>query len=181
MHLTAFLTASLAFAAADPPPPPAAAPAAAAAATGEVTEGKPAPEFDVVASDGTKLKLSALKGKPVVLFFYPKNETPGCTTEACSLRDAWTAFQKKGVVLIGVSADDDKSHKEFIDHHKLPFKLVSDPKGLLAAKYGVPSTDTLVGRFLNRQTVVIGADGNVKKIYRNVDVTKHAQELQGVL
>lgn len=155
--------------------------AAAPLGTGELTVGKPAPAFDVTASDGTKLTLAALKGKPVVLYFYPKDETPGCTTEACSFRDTWDSLQKSGVVLVGVSTDDDASHKAFADHHKLPFKLVSDPQGALAKSYGVETMQTPVGTLLKRQTIVIGADGNVKKVYRTVDVTKHAQEIQADL
>jgi peroxiredoxin Q/BCP len=146
--------------------------------TTELTVGKSAPDFDLTASDGTKLSLKSLKGKPVVLYFYPKDETPGCTTEACSFRDGWEALQKSGVTLIGVSTDDDASHKAFADHHKLPFKLVSDPQGTLAKAYGVDTMSTPMGTLLKRQTVVIDKDGNVKKIYRTVDVSKHAQEIQ---
>ncbi len=140
---------------------------------GEITVGKPPPDFTAKASNGTDIHLAALKGKPVVVYFYPKDETPGCTTEACSFRDAWNDLSKKGVVLIGVSGDTDESHKAFAEHHKLPFLLVSDPDGKIAALFGVPFH---VG-FAKRQSFVIGPDGNVKKIYREVDVTKHAAEI----
>jgi len=151
-------------------------------ATAGVEVGKPAPAFDVTASDGTKLKLADLKGKPVVLYFYPKDETPGCTKEACSFRDGWDALQKKGVVMIGVSMDDDTSHKAFADHYKLPFHLVSDAGGSLAQAYGVTIIDNpKYGKMTDRQTIVIGADGNVKRIYRTVDVTVHAAEIQADL
>lgn len=123
------------------------------------------------------MHLAALKGKPVVVYFYPKDETPGCTKEACSFRDAWDALHAKGVVLIGISADTDDSHRAFAANHKLPFLLVSDPKGELAAKFGVP---VHMG-YDARQSFVIGADGNVKKIYRDVDVTVHAKEIAGDL
>jgi peroxiredoxin Q/BCP len=160
------------------PPPASTSPSTSA----ELTVGKPAPEFDVTASDGTKLKLSALKGKPVVLYFYPKDETPGCTKEACSFRDGWDSLQQKGVVMIGVSMDDDVSHKAFAEHYKLPFLLVSDPKGALAQSYGVTILDNpKYGKLTDRQTIVIGADGNVKRIYRKVDVTVHATEIQADL
>ena len=145
-------------------------------APGSATElevGKPAPDFTAKAHDGTDLHLAALKGKPVVVYFYPKDETPGCTKEACSFRDAWTQLGKKNAVLIGISADDDASHKKFAEHYKLPFHLVSDPDGAIAKSFGVPFS---MG-FAKRQTFVIGADGNVKKIYRTVDVTKHAAEI----
>lgn len=154
-----------------------AAPVTPATDTAGIKVGSPAPDFDLTASDGTKLALKSLKGKPVVLYFYPKDETPGCTTEACSFRDAWEALQKSGVVMIGVSTDDAAAHKAFTDHHKLPFKLVSDPQGTLAKSYGVDTMSTPMGMLLQRQTIVIDKDGNVKKVYRTVDVTKHAQEI----
>jgi peroxiredoxin Q/BCP len=144
------------------------------AQAGEVAVGKPAPDFTVTASDGTKLALSEMRGKPVVVYFYPKDETPGCTKEACAFRDAFDALKKQGVVLIGVSSDSDESHRAFAENHKLPFFLVSDGKGELAKKFGVDST---LG-FMKRQSFVIGPDGNVKKIYRSVDVSVHAQQIQ---
>jgi peroxiredoxin Q/BCP len=107
------------------------------------------------------------------VYFYPKDETPGCTKEACAFRDAWDGLAKKGVVLIGVSSDTDASHKAFADHHKLPFLLVSDPNGDLAKAFGVPMKEGYIGR----QSFVVGPDGNVKKVYRKVDVTVHAQEI----
>src|SRR5262245_21818001 len=135
--------------------------------------GSPPPDFSAKASDGTALDLAALKGKPVVVYFYPKDETPGCTKEASSFRDAWEALKKKGVVMIGVSADNDESHKAFAAHHKLPFLLVSDDKGAIAQSFGVPFQNG----YTARQTFVIGPDGNLKKIYRKVDVTVHAAEI----
>lgn len=157
----------------------AAASASAAPTTAAVdaTEGKPTPAFAVTASDGTKIDSAAMKGKPIVLYFYPKDETPGCTTEACSFRDAWEKLAKSGVVMVGVSTDSDESHKAFTAHHKLPFHLVSDPDGKLAKTFGVP----LNGTYMSRQTIVIGADGNVKHIYLTVDVTKHAAEISADL
>jgi len=143
-------------------------------ADAELAVGKPAPAFSVTASDGVKLTLSELKGKPVVVYFYPKDETPGCTKEACAFRDAFEALDKQGVVLIGVSSDSDASHKAFAENHKLPFHLVSDPNGELAKKFGVGTT---LG-FTQRQSFVIAPDGNVKKIYRTVDVSVHAQQIQ---
>lgn len=148
-----------------------------AVANGDVAVGKPPPDFSATAQDGTAVHLAALKGKPVVVYFYPKDETPGCTKEACSFRDAWDALHTKGVVLIGISQDTDDSHRAFAANHKLPFLLVSDPKGDLAAKFGVP---VHMG-YDARQSFVIGADGNVKKIYRDVDVTVHAKEIAGDL
>ena len=154
--------------------PVASATSAVATADGNVQVGQPPPDFTATAQDGTAIHLAALKGKPVVVYFYPKDETAGCTKEACSFRDAWDALSKKGVVLIGISADTDESHRSFTANHKLPFLLVSDPKGDIAAKFGVPMH---LG-YESRQSFVIGADGNVKKIYRDVDVTVHAKQIQ---
>ncbi|MBS2019670.1 MAG: peroxiredoxin [Deltaproteobacteria bacterium] len=151
---------------------PSAAPSAPAAAE-EIAVGKPAPDFSVKAHDGTDIKISALGGKPVVLYFYPRDETPGCTKEACSFRDAWKDLAKTKVVLVGVSTDNAESHKAFAKHHELPFHLVSDENGAIAKAYGVPNR----GGFLARHTIVVGADGMVKKIYREVDVSKHAAEV----
>lgn len=159
----------------EPPAPAVAASSvpATAPAEGELAVGKPAPAFKAKAHDGTDIDLAALKGKKVVLYFYPKDETPGCTKEACSFRDAWTDLAKTGVVLVGVSTDTLESHTKFAEHHKLPFHLISDENGSIAKAYGVPNN----GGFLGRQTFVIGKDGNLEKIYRSVDVTKHASEI----
>ncbi len=143
------------------------------ASDGEIAVGKPPPDFSAKAHDGTDIKLSALKGKPVVLYFYPKDETPGCTKEACSFRDAWKDLQKTGVVLVGISTDSAESHKAFAAHHNLPFHLISDESGTIAKMFNVPNR----AGFLARHTIVIGADGNVKKVYRDVDVSKHASEI----
>jgi peroxiredoxin Q/BCP len=152
-----------------PPAPSNGAPAA----SGEIAVGSPAPDFSAKAHDGLAIKPSAMKGKPVVLYFYPKDETPGCTKEACAFRDAWKDLEATGVVLVGISTDNEESHKKFADHHKLPFHLITDADGAIAKAYGVPNR---MG-FLARHTIVIGADGNVKKIYRDVDVSKHAAEV----
>lgn len=158
-------------------PAPAAAPTADAkpadAKPGDALVGKPAPALDAKAHDGTRVDLAALKGKPVVVYFYPKDETPGCTKEACSFRDAWSDLSKANVVLVGVSTDTAESHKAFAAHHKLPFHLVSDPDGAIAKAFGVPNNNG----FLGRQTFVIDKDGNVKKVYRDVDVSKHAADV----
>ena len=143
------------------------------AAGGELAAGQPAPDFSAKAHDGMDIKPSALKGKHVVLYFYPKDETPGCTKEACAFRDAWKDLEATGVVLVGISTDSDESHKKFAEHHKLPFHLVSDADGAIAKAYGVPNN----AGFLGRHTIVIGPDGKVKKIYRSVDVSKHAAEV----
>ena len=163
-----------------PPPAPTAsttpaesAEAKTTAPSGELVVGKTAPDFSARAHDGTEIKPSALQGKHVVLYFYPKDETPGCTKEACAFRDAWKDLEATGVVLVGISTDSEASQKKFADNHKLPFHLVSDPDGSIAKSYGVPNN----GGFLARHTIVIAPDGKVKKIYRSVDVSKHAAEV----
>jgi peroxiredoxin Q/BCP len=145
---------------------------AATTATG-LAVGAPPPDFTATAQDGSTVHLAALKGKPVVVYFYPKDETAGCTKEACSFRDAWDALSKKGVVLVGISADQDDSHKAFAAHYNLPFLLVSDKDGTIATSFGVPFHDGHIAR----QSFVVGPDGLVKKIYRKVDVAVHAQEI----
>ena len=119
------------------------------------------------------MHLADLKGHYVVVYFYPKDETPGCTHEACAFRDAWDKLQKNGVVLIGVSTDTAASHKDFAKNHQLPFTLVSDPKGEIASKFGVPTDEG----YTARQSFVVAPDGTVKKVYRKVDVQKHADEI----
>jgi thioredoxin-dependent peroxiredoxin len=142
---------------------------------GEIAIGKAAPDFTATAHDGTSLSLAGLKGKSVVVYFYPKDETPGCTKEACAFRDRMKTGVLSGpdVVLVGVSTDSLESHRAFARHHELPFHLISDAKGELAKAYGVPNS----GGFLARHTVVIGKDGNVKKIYREVDVSVHDKQI----
>jgi thioredoxin-dependent peroxiredoxin len=166
-------------AAATPPPSPstaAAAPTTSASPAGaDATDplvGKPAPDFTAAAQDGSQVHLAALKGKPVVVYFYPKDETPGCTKEACSFRDSWDAISKTGAVLVGVSADNLESHKQFVTHWKLPFLLATDPDGSIGKLFGVPFTT-----YHKRQTIEIGRDGVVRKVYRTVDVTTHAQQV----
>jgi thioredoxin-dependent peroxiredoxin len=155
---------------------PAPAPAPSPSSASDPLVGQPAPDFTATAQDGSSVHIAALTGKRVVVYFYPKDETPGCTKEACSFRDAWTSLAKTGAVLVGVSADSIDSHKAFAEHYKLPFLLVSDPDGSIGKKYGVPFEG-----YHHRQTIVIGPDGKVRKTYRKVDVAVHAQEILGDL
>jgi peroxiredoxin Q/BCP len=170
------VAASSAPSAAAAPPAMAGAEPAPSADPSDGLVGKKAPDFTATAQDGTSVHLAALKGKPVVVYFYPKDETPGCTKEACSFRDTWQDIAKTGAVLVGISADTGDSHKGFAEHYKLPFLLVSDPDGKIGAAYGVP----FAGHH-SRQTFVIGKDGNVVKVYRKVDVTAHAAQVLGDL
>jgi peroxiredoxin Q/BCP len=134
--------------------------------------GHAAPDFSGPAQDGTQFHLASARGKPVVLYFYPKDETPGCTKEACAFRDSWAPLATTGAVLVGISADPPDSHKAFADHWKLPFSLVSDPDGAIGRQYGVPFDG-----HHKRQTIVIGPDGTVRKVYRSVDVSLHAGQI----
>lgn len=150
-------------------------PAVTPVTSAELEVGKPAPDFSVRTSAGETLSSSVLEGKWIVVYFYPKDETPGCTKEACGFRDAFEDISQKAVIM-GVSADDDESHKKFIEHWQLPFHLVSDPRGELGKKFGVPFGEKSPGVHA-RQTIVIGPDGSVKKVYRTVDVMKHPAEI----
>src|SRR5437868_13875653 len=129
--LLVFFSGLTAARAADPPaaPPPAAAPAPAPSASDLLPVGSPAPQFTAVTHDGQKVDLAKLKGKYVVLYFYPKDDTPGCTKEACDFRDSWARLQKAGVVVFGVSMQDNTSHKAFAEKYKIPFSLIPDEKG----------------------------------------------------
>jgi peroxiredoxin Q/BCP len=166
-------TAATTTATAAAPSPPSGIFIAPAGGAGEIAIGQPAPDFSSTDQDGKPVHLADLKGHPVLVYFYPKDETPGCTKEACSFRDAWTNLQKKGVVIIGVSMDTAASHKAFASNHQLPFLLVSDTSGAIAAQYNVPVKDG----YTQRQSFLIAPDGTLKKIYRKVDVTTHAQEI----
>jgi peroxiredoxin Q/BCP len=142
-----------------------------------LAEGTEAPDFTAQAHDGSTVELSKLRGKPVVLYFYPKDETPGCTVEAQSFRDDLPELQKLDAHVIGVSMDTLESHKAFADNHKLNFPLVSDADGAIAAKYGV---DTSKG-YSVRVTFVIGPDGKIVKSYPEVKVQGHSDEVLAAL
>jgi len=141
--------------------------------------GDAAPDFTAKDQDGKEIALSQYKGvKNVVLYFYPKDFTKGCTAEACSFRDNYEVFAKKGAVVIGVSADTDESHRKFIREEKLPFRLISDPQGRIADMYGV-------GRFmgmLSRVTFIIDKSGKIKFVYSSMkDAVSHVSEAMKAL
>src|SRR5436190_8682093 len=136
-----------------------------------IAEGKKAPAFTLTDQDGKKVSLADFAGKDVVLYFYPKDDTPGCTKEACGFRDDWRAFQKLDTVVLGVSADDGKSHRKFVDKYKLPFTLLSDPDRKVMEKYGAYGEKMLYGKKtvgVIRSTVWIGPDGTVRKHWKKV-------------
>ena len=155
--------AALAAGAADPAP----------AAPELLAVGTPAPPFTAVAHDGQKVDLAKLKGKHVVLFFYPKDDTPGCTKEACDFRDSWDKLQKAGIAAFGVSTQDNTSHKAFAEKYKLPVPLLPDEKGEIAQKYKVPVVDGKARRI----TYLIGKDGKIKHVWPKVTPVGHAQEV----
>jgi peroxiredoxin Q/BCP len=147
-------------------------------------EGKKAPDFSAPTDGGGKLKLSELRGKPVVLYFYPKDDTPGCTTEACGFRDATPDFKKLKAQVIGVSKDSVARHDKFKAKYKLPFPLVSDEDGKICDKYGTWIEKSLYGRKymgIDRATFLIDKDGVVRKVWRKVKVAGHVNEVQEVL
>jgi peroxiredoxin Q/BCP len=134
-------------------------------------EGKAAPPFTLQDADGDAVSLADFEGRDVVLYFYPKDDTPGCTKEACGFRDAWKELQKLGVAVVGVSPDPGASHQKFRSKYRLPFPLLSDPDRKVMAKYGAFGEKTLYGRKTTgviRSTVWIGPDGKVRKHWARV-------------
>jgi peroxiredoxin Q/BCP len=145
-----------------------------------IEEGKPAPDFELPTDGGETIKLSELRGKPVVLYFYPKDDTPGCTTQACGIRDAYGEFEKAGAVVLGVSPDSEKSHGKFKSKYELPFTLLADTDHSVAEQYGVWGQKSFAGKKymgVNRSTFVIDADGNVKRVLLDVKPANHADDV----
>ncbi len=149
-----------------------------------IEEGKPAPDFELKSDSGDTVKLSGLRGKPVVLYFYPKDDTPGCTTQACGIRDAYGEFERAGAVVLGVSPDDESSHVKFRNKYELPFTLLADTDHAVAEQYGVWGEKKYMGKAymgVNRSTFVIDADGNVKKVMHDVKPATHADDVLSAL
>jgi len=149
-----------------------------------IEEGKPAPEFELTSDSGDTISLAELRGKPVVLYFYPKDDTPGCTTQACGIRDAYGEFERAGAVVLGVSPDDERSHVKFKQKYELPFTLLADPDHAVAEQYGVWGEKSYAGKTymgVNRSTFVIDAGGNVKKVMHDVKPATHADEVLAAL
>jgi peroxiredoxin Q/BCP len=150
--------------------------AAAAATTGAAAPlkvGDMAPDIDLTLQNGKTLKLSSLRGKTVAVYFYPKDETPGCTTEAQGIRDNWDALSAANITVIGVSMQDAASHQKFIEKEKLPFDLAVDTSGDVVKAFRVPYK----GEYASRQTFLIGPDGRIKKVWEKVTPSGHAQEI----
>ena len=133
--------------------------------------GKAAPAFTLKDADGNKVSLADFKGKDVVVYFYPMDDTPGCTKEACGFRDSWSELEKNGVVVIGISPDNEASHRKFIDKYQLPFLLLCDTDRKVMEKYGAYGEKMMYGKPVTgviRSTVWIGADGKVRKHWAKV-------------
>jgi peroxiredoxin Q/BCP len=146
----------------------------------ELIVGAKAPAFSAPDQSGKVVSLTDFKGKKVVLYFYPKDDTPGCTTEACSFRDEHSAFLKKGAVVLGVSPDSAKSHTKFIEKFSLPFPLLADEDKAIANAYGVWVEKSMYGKKymgVERSTFVIGPDGKLLAIYRKVKPAEHTAEV----
>ena len=142
-----------------------------------VREGEPAPDFTLRSDAGEDVTLSDLRGRPVVLYFYPKDDTPGCTTQACSFRDAYGEFEERGAVVLGVSPDTESSHARFKAKHDLPFTLLADPGHEVAETYGVWVERNSYGKKsmgIKRSTFVIDEEGNVAKAMLGVKPDGHA-------
>jgi peroxiredoxin Q/BCP len=149
-----------------------------------VAEGDVAPDFELASDAGEKVKLSSLRGKPVVLYFYPKDDTPGCTTQACGIRDAYGEFERAGAVVLGVSPDDEGSHVKFREKYSLPFTLLADTDHAVAEEYGAWGEKTYSGRTymgVKRTTFVVDADGKVSKVMENVKPATHADDVLAAL
>jgi peroxiredoxin Q/BCP len=152
------------------------------ATTPDITlkEGDPAPDFTAPASSGGTVSLADFKGQHVVLYFYPRDDTPGCTKEACGFRDAYEKFKKAGAVVLGVSIDPLKSHDKFITKFKLPFTLIADEDKAIVQKYGVWGQKSFMGRKYmgtHRVTFLIDPNGRIKKIWPAVKPEAHPAEV----
>jgi peroxiredoxin Q/BCP len=149
-----------------------------------IEEGSPAPDFSLTSDSGATISLSSLRGTPVVLYFYPKDDTPGCTAQACGIRDAWAEFQAAGAVVLGVSPDGEASHAKFKQKYDLPFALLADTDHEVADAYGVWGEKSMSGKTymgVDRSTFLIDAEGNVAKIFHKVKPVEHADQVLDAL
>jgi peroxiredoxin Q/BCP len=149
-----------------------------------IDEGDQAPDFTLQSDAGTDVTLSSLRGRPVVLYFYPKDDTPGCTAQACGIRDVYGEFERAGAVVLGVSPDSERSHVKFKEKYGLPFPLLADPDHAVAERYGVWREKKFAGKSymgVVRSTFVIDGDGTLKKVMHNVKPATHADDVLAAL
>ena len=149
-----------------------------------VEAGQPAPEFTLKSDSGTDVSLSDLRGRPVVLYFYPKDDTPGCTAQACGIRDAWGEFERTGAVVLGVSPDGPQKHVRFREKYGLPFTLLADEDHAVSEAYGVWVQKSFAGKKymgVERSTFVIAPDGTLTRVMRRVKPDTHADDVLAAL
>lgn len=149
-----------------------------------IEPGQDAPDFSLLADDGATIELKALRGRPVVLYFYPRDDTPGCTKEACAFRDLRPAFEKLGARVLGVSTDGAASHGKFRDKYQLNFPLLADVDHKLAEGYGAWREKNMYGKKswgVQRSTYLIDAAGKVRRVWKKVSVDGHAQQVRAAL
>jgi peroxiredoxin Q/BCP len=149
-----------------------------------IEEGKPAPDFDLESDEGATVRLSELRGKPVVLYFYPKDDTPGCTKQACGFRDAYDEYRERGAVVLGVSPDDTSSHQKFKEKYQLPFTLLADPGHEVADRYGAWGERSFAGKKymgIIRSTFVIDPEGKVARAMYGVNAERNPEEVLAAL
>tara|TARA_B100001250_G_scaffold64805_1_gene51166 strand:+ start:7748 stop:8212 length:465 start_codon:yes stop_codon:yes gene_type:complete len=149
-----------------------------------LSEGKKVPDFNLIDQNGENITLNSLSGKPAVLYFYPKDETPGCTVEACEFRDIYAEFNKLDCNIYGISPDDENSHQKFIDNHSLPFTLLCDSDKKMIQDYGAWGEKNMYGKKsmgIIRSTFLIDKDGILLKQWRNVKAKGHAEKVKEVL
>jgi len=150
----------------------------------ELKEGQKAPDFTAKDQDGNNVSLSQFAGKKVVLYFYPKDDTPGCTAEACDFRDNYQGLIAKGIVVLGVSVDDEKSHQKFVTKHSLPFTLIADPDKKIVEAYGVWGEKNMYGKKYmgtNRTTFLIDENGIISHIIKKVDTKNSTAQVLELL
>jgi thioredoxin-dependent peroxiredoxin len=145
-----------------------------------VEEGQEAPDFELASDTGQRVRLSQFRGRPVVLYFYPKDDTPGCTAQACGIRDSYDDFEQRGAVVLGVSPDEESSHVKFKQKYGLPFTLLADPDHEVAEQYGVWGERKYMGKTymgVERSTFLIDEDGRIAKVMRRVKPDTHAERV----
>lgn len=150
----------------------------------ELKEGVKAPDFTAKDQDGNTVSLSDFRGKDIILYFYPKDDTPGCTAEACDFRDNYQALQQQGFTVIGVSTDDEQSHQKFISKHQLPFTLIADTDKQIVEAYGVWVEKNMYGKkYMGtaRKTFIIDKEGNIRRIISKVDSKNASQQVLDAL